>query len=226
MGMKINLLKTEFFKDELEYLGCLLTPSGVQPQPKKVEAISHILPPKNRKQLKHFLGMINYYRDMWKRRSHVLSPLSALASPKAEWHWGKPQEKAFNEAKQMVLRETMLAYPDFNKEFHIHTDASDYQLGGVIMQDNKPLAFYTRKMNSAQAKYTTGEQELLSIVETLRTFEGLLMGQKLIVHTDHLNLLYKKLVSNRLIRWRMILEEFGPEFRHIDGVNDKVTKTV
>ena len=222
MGMKINLLKTEFLKDELDYLGYTLSQSGIKPQAKKVEAIGRILPPKNRKQLKHFLGMINYYRNMWPKRSHVLAPLSALASPKAKWEWTQKEQLAFEEAKQMIQREAMLAYPDFSKKFHIYADASDTQLGGVIMQDNKPLAFYTRKLNSAQARYTTGEQELLSIVETLRTFEGILMGQQLVVHTDHLNLLYKKLASGRLVRWRMILEEYGPEIRHIDGVKNKV----
>ena len=86
------------------------------------------------------------------------------------------------------------------------------------MQEGKPLAFYTRKMNAAQSKYTTGEQELLSIVETLKSFENILMGQKITVHTDHLNLLYKKLASGHLIRWRMLLEEFGPSFEHIAGI--------
>ena len=67
MGMKVNLLKTEFFKNELEHLGYLLTPKGIKPLPKKVEAIRHILPPKNRRQLRHFIGMVNCYRDTWKR---------------------------------------------------------------------------------------------------------------------------------------------------------------
>ena len=104
----------------------------------------------------------------------------------------------------------MLAYLDFSKKFHIYADTSDTQLGGVIMQGNKPLAFYTRKLNSVQARYTMGEQELLSIVETLRTFEGILMGQQLVVHTDHLNLLYKKLASSRLVRWKMIFRRIWP----------------
>ena len=58
----------------------------------------------------------------------------------------------------MVSREAILTYPDFTKPFHIYTDASDYQLGAVIMQEEKPLAFYTCKLNKAQTKYTTGEQ--------------------------------------------------------------------
>ena len=222
MGMKVNLMKTEFFKQELEYLGYLLTRHGIKPMPKKVEAIQRIKPPKTKRQLRRFLGMINYYRDMWKRRSHILAPLSALISKTVKYKWTEKEQRAFEEAKRMLQKETMLAYPKFGETFHIYADASDTQLGGVIMQDNKPLAFYTRKLNNAQSKYTTGEQELLSIVETLKSFENILMGQKLVVHTDHLNLLYKNLASARLIRWRMLLEEFGPTIQHVKGEKNVV----
>ena len=78
-------------------------------------------------------------------------------------------------------------------------DASDYQLGAIIMQNNKLLVFYIREMNQAQQKYATREQELLSIVKTLKSFKNILLGQCIIVHTDHLNLLYKKLASNYLV---------------------------
>lgn len=122
----------------------------------------------------------------------------------------------------MVIREALLSYPDFSGEFHVYADASDYQLGAVIVQEGKPIAFYTRKLNKAQSKYPTGEKELLSIVETLKEFQNILLGQKVVVHTDHLNLLYNKLASNRLIRWRMMLEEFGPKIEHVAGKNNVV----
>ena len=67
-----------------------------------------------------------------------------------------------------------LAYPDFSKPFVLYTDASDYQLGAVITQDGKPLAFYSRKLNAAQKYYTTQEKELLSVVETVKEFQHLL----------------------------------------------------
>ena len=68
--------------------------------------------------------------------------------------WGEEQQKAFNEMKRVISEETLLSFLDFNEEFHIYTDASNYQLGTVIMQNNKPLAFYSRKMNSVQQRYT------------------------------------------------------------------------
>ena len=100
------------------------------------------------------------------------------------FEWKEEQQKAFELIKKIMSRETLLSFPDFSKPFHIYADASDYQLGSVIMQDGKPLAFYSRKLNTAQSNYTTGEQELLSIVETLKEFKNILLGQRIIVHTQ------------------------------------------
>ena len=122
----------------------------------------------------------------------------------------------------MVIRKATLAYPQFDKPFHVYTDASDYQLGGVIMIDDKPLSFYTHKLNQAQKNYTTREQELLSVVETLKELENILYGQEIIVHTDHLNLIYNKLATGRLKWWRMMLEEYGTKFQHVKGEKNVV----
>ena len=140
-----------------------------------------------------------------------------MCSAKAKFVWGDKEQKAFKDIKANMSRETVLAFPDFAKDFHVYTDSSDYQLGAVIMEDDRPLAFYDRKLNSAQKRYTTGKQELLSIVETLKEFKNVLLGQKLIVHTDHKNLLYQKMSSDRIKRWRLLIEEFGPTFIDIKG---------
>ena len=107
----------------------------------------------------------------------------------------------FDKIKKLVSRETLLSYPDFNKPFEIHTDASKVQLGAVISQNNKPIAFYSRKLNPAQVNYTTTERELLSIVETLKEFRNILLGQQIKVYTDHQNLTYKTFNTERVMRW-------------------------
>ena len=145
-----------------------------------------------------------------------------MVSNKVKFVWDDTCQKAFNKIKEVISRETLLAFPDFEKEFHIYTDASNYQLGAVIMQDDKPLAFYSRKLKDAQKKYTTGKKELLSIVETLKEFKNILWGQKLIVHTDHKNILYDKMASERVCRWRTMLEEYGAEFVHIAGEHNVI----
>jgi hypothetical protein len=90
------------------------------------------------------------------------------------------------------------------------------------MQNDKPLAFYSRKLNSAQRRYTTGEQELLSIVETVKEFHNILFGQRIVIHTDHRNILYNKLSSDRIIRWRLLLEEYGSKYVHVSGKDNVV----
>ena len=91
------------------------------------------------------------------------------------------EQQAFDKVKQILSKETMLAFPDFNSPFVIHTDASKTQLGAVISQHKRPIAFYSRKLNPAQINYTTTERELLSIVETLKEFYNILLGQHIIV---------------------------------------------
>ena len=221
-GLKINASKSHFCCDELEYLGYLINREGVRPTMKKVEAIKKIATPTTRKQLRSFIGMVNYYRDMWPKRSHLLAPLSALTSSKVKWKWTDECQLAFEQMKEMIARETLLTYPDFNKPFEIHTDASQVQLGACISQDGKPVAFYSRKLNPAQTRYTTTERELLSIVETLKEFRNILLGQQIIVHTDHENLTYKNFNSDRVMRWRLFIEEYSPDLRYIKGENNVV----
>ena len=118
----------------------------------KVKAMMNIAEPTNRKELRSFIGIVNYYRDMWIRRSHVLAPLAKLTSKTVKWEWGSQQASAFAMCKRIIAKEVVLAYPDFSKPFVIHTDASHYQLGAVISQDGKPIAFYSRKLNDAQTR--------------------------------------------------------------------------
>ena len=112
--------------------------------------------------------MVNYYHDMWIQRSEILTPLMRLISANVKFKWTSVEQMAFDKIKQIVGCETLLSSPDFNLPFEIHTDASHTQLGVVISQNNKPIAFYSRKRQLAQRQYTTTEHELLSIIETQR----------------------------------------------------------
>ena len=222
VGLKVNANKSSFCQPALEYLGYWITRDGISPLPKKVEAIKNIAPPKNKRDLRRFIGLINYYRDAWIRRSDALAPLAALTSKTAEWKWTDKEQKAFEQIKRIVAREVLLAFPDFSKPFEIYTDASKYQLGAAITQNQRPIAYYSRKLNSAQLNYTTTERELLAIVETLKEFRNILLGQQIIVYTDHKNLTYKVFNTERVMRWRLIIEEYGPELHYLKGEKNVV----
>ena len=94
-NFRARVNKCMFASQETEYLGYYLTRKGIIPQPKKVEAILRLVAPTSKRQLRRFLGMVNYYRDMWQKRSHILAPLSKLCSPKSKFIWEEEQQKAF-----------------------------------------------------------------------------------------------------------------------------------
>ena len=240
-GLKVNADKSKFCALETEYLGYILTRDGIKPQPNKVQAILALNPPTNVKELRRFLGMVQYYRDLWAKRSEMLAPLTDLVgecgqtkvtrangTKKVPWHWDEVHQKAFDAVKTTIAKDVVLAYPDYNQVFEVFTDASSTQLGSVITQNNRPLAFFSRKLSDTQQKYSVTEIELLAIVETLKEFKGMLWGQQLVVYTDHQNLMRDALglTSDRVYRWRLLLEEYGPEIVYIKGIDNTVADAI
>ena len=122
----------------------------------------------------------------------------------------------------------MPGLPRLFKEFEIYTDASSKQLGAVITQGNKPIAFFSRKLTETQQWYSVTKIELLAIVETLKAFKGMLWGQRLKVYTDHKNLIQDALglTVDCVYRWRLLLEEYSPYLVHIKGIHNTVADAI
>ncbi len=121
-----------------------------------------------------------------------------------------------------------MAYPDFSKVFEIYTDASSKQLGAVITQDNRPIAFFGRKLSDAQRKYSVTKIELLAIAETLKEFKRMLWDQQIKLFTDHANLTRDALglTLDQVYQWRLLLEEYGPKIVYIKGIHNTMADTV
>jgi trans-aconitate methyltransferase len=173
--------------------------------------------PRTRKELRRFLGMINYYREMIRNKSALTSVFSALTSPKVPFKWTAEHSKVFHRIRDAIAQAVLLAYPDFKLPFHVYADASGKQLGGLIVQNDRIIACFSRTLTSHQKNYTTMELELLSVVEILKEYRHLLLGHRIIIHTDHKNLLYPTETSLRVKRWKLLLEEYQPEMYYIKG---------
>jgi hypothetical protein len=194
----------------------------LKPWKKKIEAILNTEHPRNVKEARSFIGAVTFHRDMFAHGSHMLTPLTELTKkPKAKFLWTPEAQKAFDQMKAVMAKDVLVRCPDHNEEFHAVTDASDCQLGAVTMQKGAPVTFCSRKLNPAQHNHTTMEKELLSIVETLKEFRTMLRGCKALhTHTDHQNLTHNALNSQRVLRWRLFLEEFQPQFHCIKGADN------
>ncbi len=147
---------------------------------------------------------------------------------KKPWQWDPIYQQAFDDVKAAIAKETVLAYPAFLKPYEIYTDASSMQLGAVITQDNRPIAFFSRKLSKTKQKYSVTEIELLAIVETPKDFKGMLWGQNIKVYTDHKNLTRDALglSSDRVYRWRLLLEEYAPQIIYMKGIHNTVADAI
>ena len=193
----------------MKYLGFWVTRTGIRPINKKVEAILNMTPPKNTKQVHVYIGVINYYIDMWDRRSHILHPLTALTSPKVKCKWTDVEQRVFDEIKRTINHNTLLAYPYFHKRSNVHMDSSNHQLGALISQEGKPIAFYSRKLTETKNSYMVMKKEFLSIVKTLKEFRTILLGQQLNIYTDHKIYNLQNFNTYCVLRFRLILEYYS-----------------
>ncbi len=178
---------------------------------------------------------------MWQKRREMLAPLTDLVGECGEtkttkknktkkklWRWGSIHQQVFDNIKATIAKEVVLAYPDFTKPFEVYTDTSMMQLGAVITQDNRPIAFFSKKLSMTQTKYSVTKIEFLAIVETLKEIQGMLWEQTIKVYTDHKNLTQDTLglTSNRAYHWPLLLEEFAPEIVYINGIHNTVVDAI
>jgi hypothetical protein len=198
-------------------------------------------PPNNVKELQQLLGIVQYYRNMWAKRSEMLAPLTDLVgecgetkatkkngSKKKPWRLESIHQQAFVNVKATITKEEVLAYPDFTKPFEIYTDASNMQLGAVITQGNTSIAFFSRKLSKTQTKYSVTKIKLLAIVEPLKEFQGMLWGQTIKFYTDHKIITQDAigLTSDRVNHWQLVLEEFAPKIIYIQGIHNTVADAI
>ena len=145
-GFTVNPLKFEWAVIETNWLGYWLTPHGLKPWKKKIDSILHMDRSKTSTSLRAFIGCINYYRDMWPSRAHVLKTFTKLSGMKrrATIIWTLELDDVFKKIKRLMAAYALSAYPYHNQRFDIFTDASDYQLGAYIIQNGRPVAYFTK----------------------------------------------------------------------------------
>ncbi|KAH9670137.1 Endonuclease [Citrus sinensis] len=172
----LKLEKCSFAQREVEFLGHKIADGKLMMEDTKVKAILEWKPPANVPKLRSFLGLVNYYRRFIKGYSAKAAPLTELLKKNRTWHWSKECQRAFGELKKAIFEQPILALPDHTKPFEVQTDASDFAIGGVLMQECHPIAFESRKLNDTERRYTVQEKEMTAIVHCLRVWRHYLLG--------------------------------------------------
>ena len=225
-GLKLKVKKCQFLSRELEYLGHKLNEEGLKMQEGKVKAIAEYPPPTSVKTLRRFLGMIGYYRPFIQNFAKIAYPLTDLLKKENNFEWKEEQQQAFNMLKECLMKDPVLVYPDFKKDFYLACDASGTGLGAVLLQKNKTrmraVSYASRVLNNVEMKYSTTERECLAVVWALKKFRYLILGYKVHILTDHKPLLdlFKKrdfINNQKFNRWFLAVLEYGPEFKYIPG---------
>jgi hypothetical protein len=163
-----NLKKCIFCIDQVSFLGYVVTPQGIEVDEMKIEAIQSRPLPQNVTQVRSFLGLAGFYRRFVKDFSTIAAPLHALTKKDLAFHWGKAQEESFNTLKDKLTHAPLLQLPNFGKTFELACDASGVGIGGVLMQDGKPIAYFSEKLNGPILNYSTYDKELYALVRSLR----------------------------------------------------------
>ena len=222
LGLKLNQEKCKFLQDSIEYCGHIITKDGLQQAPVKVSAMIQMPPPTDVKQLRAFIGMVQYYARFIPNLSHRLHPLLQLLVKGAKWSWGQQQDSAFNDVKQELASNRVLTHYSQDLPLSLACDSSAYGVGAVLshtMEDGseRPIAYASRTLNAAEKNYAQIEKEALALVWGTKKFSQYLMGRQFTLVTDHQPLKFlmnenrgvSATAAARIQRWCLYLGQFS-----------------
>ncbi|GFU78637.1 retrovirus-related Pol polyprotein from transposon 17.6 [Trichonephila clavipes] len=223
-GLKLNSKKCLFAAQEVKILGHLVSSNGVRPDPDKIKAVRNFPTPKNIHDIRSFLGLCSYFRRFIKGFCYLAEPLQSLLKSGVEFHWGPEEVEAFNSLKKALTSDPVLGMYDERASTEIHTDASGYGIGAVLVQIQnnveKVIAYASRTLTKAEKNYSTTERECLAIVWATNKFRPYIFGKHFTVVTDHHSLCWLmnlKDPSGRLARWALRLQEHDFDVKYKTG---------
>ena len=182
--------KCEFAVQEIEFLSFVVGNDGLKVDPKKMDTVQQWPVPRKLLEVQQFLGFVQYVPKFIPNFSLVAAPLTTLLKGRGEFRWSKAEQDAFDMLKQSMCSSHVLQLPDLTKPFEIHTDASDLAYGAVLMQNNHPVAYDSKKFSEIEKRWPTHEKEMLAIVKSLHKWRHLVQDKPTTVFTDNISLQY------------------------------------
>lgn len=219
--------KCEFFRNQVEFLGHVVSADGVAVQQHKVQRVREWPVPQTKRDVKSFLGMTGYYRKFIQSYSRVALPLTNLTADDAKWRWSDAEKASFQLLQDALSKAPVLVHADPANQYVIQTDASAFAIGGFLAQHQfdgslRPIAYWSRKLNGAETRYSATERELLALVEAVDEWRVYIEGSPhpVLLRSDHRPLIWlnnKPELSSRLFRWIERLDGHSFRIEHVAG---------
>ncbi len=224
-GLTLKLSKCRFGLERVELLGYTVSGEGIKPQADKVNAIYAMPAPVTIKEVRSFLGMTGYYHQCIPEYARVAEPLTALTQKHARFEWA---QRAFEMLKAELCSDRVMRHPDLLKPYILHTDASVYAVGAILIQQDDsgidhPVKYISKTLSPAQRKWAAIVKEAFTIIFALRKVLPYLQGARFVIYTDHkpLKSLFRCEIKNTMIQsWAMQITEFSCEILYRPGAHN------
>ena len=182
----VYMKKCTFMKKELVYLGFVVSDEGLKMDPEKVKAITDWPTPRNVFEVRSFHGLASFYRKFIRNFSKINAPIiDTIKKDKQPFRWTAEAERNFQLLKKKVTKKPVLVLPDFNKPFQVRCDASGEAIGVVLSQNDRPMVYFSEKLNDAKKKYSSYDKEFYAIVQALKKWRHYLMSKEFILYSDN-----------------------------------------
>ncbi|XP_063384581.1 uncharacterized protein K02A2.6-like isoform X1 [Cydia fagiglandana] len=221
-NVKFNPNKVQYRSDFVKYVGLLVSKSGIKPDPEHVKAIVDLNEPKNVKELQKFLGMCNYLSKFIPQYSKTTETLRDLLKKDVLWDWGTAQSQAFEEIKMKISKAPTLDILKRDGLVTLQTDSSKSGMGACLLQNGKPISFYSRCYTECQQRWAPIEKELFAVCLAMEKYHQFVYGRKIVVETDHkplVAIMNKDInkISARLQRMVLKLLKYEFDIKYIPG---------
>jgi hypothetical protein len=186
-----KLKKCEFEVTKVDFLGHRIIQEGLKMDDHKVKAILDWELPKSVPTLRSFLGLASYYRKLIKNFTKIVAPLTNLLKKSAmTYEWEGACDEAFETLKGILVKAPVLKLPDFDKDFEIHSDASNFAIGGILVQEGRPVAFESKKLSETERRWPPHKKEMWAVIHCLKTWGHYIGSKDVVVWTDNVILKY------------------------------------
>lgn len=230
-GLYLKLQKSNISAKEIPLLGCRVGGYGYRADPARVEALQKAAAPSNKKELRSFLGTVNYLRDFVPNFSETTVPLRRLLKKGASWEWTSDLQSEFEWLLSNLSASVLLSAPRGKAPFVVLVDASDYAIGGCLMQLQEErlviLSFFSKSLSDAEKKWDTREKEAYALKWSLEKNKDLLRGHQVLIFTDHSSLQWAKdAPQSKIQRWMWYILQFDVSIYHIRGEQNLIADWV